>query len=144
MSFQWLQQRIQEEKDRRRRESITLERLPGALEELHGILKDCIDSYKSVFPQETIESVLLPSRIKVTVRESEELRAAQVRKVEVIIAPELPGFRVDRGDQAIPIELGLLGNDRLYYRDLERDRYLNMEDLTRRILDPLLFPKLRE
>ena len=35
MSFQWLQMRITEEKDRRAREAQILERLPRALDELH-------------------------------------------------------------------------------------------------------------
>jgi hypothetical protein len=144
MSFQWLQQRIQEEKDRRLRESLTLERLPSALEELHGTLKDCIESYQAEFEGETIDSVLLPAQIEATVRDSRNTPDDRTRKVKVAIAPEIPGFRIDHANYSVTVEVGLLGNDKLYYRDQERDVYLNMEDLTRRILDPVLFPKLRD
>jgi hypothetical protein len=40
--------------------------------------------------------------------------------------------------------VGVLPSDKLYYRDCEQDKYLTMEELTRRILDRVLFPKLRE
>src|ERR1700682_3962854 len=43
MSFQWLQMRIQEEKERRQREANILERLPRALEELHRSLIVCVE-----------------------------------------------------------------------------------------------------
>ena len=49
LSFQWLHMRIQEERDRRKRESITLERLPSALEELHEVLKQGIAAYAQAF-----------------------------------------------------------------------------------------------
>jgi len=41
-------------------------------------------------------------------------------------------------------EVGLLPNGRLSYRDREADQYLNIEDVTRRMLDRVLFPKLKE
>jgi hypothetical protein len=44
----------------------------------------------------------------------------------------------------VPLEIvvGLLPGDMLFYRD--GDKYLTMEELTRRILDQALFPKLAE
>jgi hypothetical protein len=143
MSFQWLHLRIQEEKDRREREKLTLERLPIALEELHDILKQGVDAFQHAFGSGTVEVVLLPSRIRITARESKNDRAPAAN-VEVALSPEIPGFRVERGERAVDIEVGILASTSLYYRDRERDVYLNMEDLTRRILDPVLFPKLRE
>jgi hypothetical protein len=142
MSFQWLHLRIQEEKDRRERETLTLERLPVALEELHGILKQGVNAYVEAFGADTVDIVLLPSRIKVTARDPHDQRAQPIAKVELIIAPEIPGFRLERGDRSVDIEVGILGSNNLFYRDRERDSYLNMEDLTRRVLDPVLFPKL--
>jgi hypothetical protein len=144
MSFQWLHLRIQEEKDRREREKLTLERLPIALEDLHDILKQGVDSYKEAFGSGTVEIVLLPSKIKITARESKNEHAQPLAKVEVVLAGEIPGFRVDRGDTSVDVEVGILSSNNLFYRDRERDVYLNMEDLTRRILDPVLFPKLRD
>ena len=142
MSFQWLHLRIQEEKDRRERETLTLERLPLALEELHGILKQGVNAYLEAFGPDTVDIVLLPSRIKVTARNPQDQRATPLARVELIIAPEIPGFRLERGDRTVDIEVGILGSNNLFYRDRERDSYLNMEDLTKRILDPVLFPKL--
>jgi hypothetical protein len=144
MSFQWLQQRIEEEADRRRRETITLERLPVELAGLHGILKGCIASYQEIFPDERIEAALLPTGIRITVQEPYGPRSGPSRTVDVAIAQEIPGYRVVCGETKISIEAGILGNDTLYYRDQERDMFLNTEDLTRRILDRVLFPKLRE
>jgi len=144
MSFQWLQLRIQEEKDRRQREMLTLERLPVALEELHGILKDGVRAYTEAFGEGTVEIVLLPSRIKITTRDPEDVRSQPIAKVEVTIAGELPGFRIERDENSVDVEVGILGSNNLFYRDRQRDVYLNMEDLTRRVLDPVLFPKLGE
>jgi hypothetical protein len=144
MSFQWLHLRIQEEQDRREREKLTLERLPIALEELHDILKQGVESYTEAFGPGTVEIVLLPSKIKVTARESNDDRAAPLAKVEVVLDAGIPGFRIERGDKSVDVEVGILSSSNLFYRDRERDVYLNMEDLTRRILDSVLFPKLRE
>jgi hypothetical protein len=136
--------RIQEEKDRRQREAMTLERLPQALEELYEILKQAIGSYAEVFGTNTVEITLLPSRIKITTREQRDGRWQDIGKVELIAVPEIPGFRVERGDCSLAVEVGLLPSQKLYYRDREQDVYLTMEELTRRILDRVLFPKLRE
>jgi len=144
MSFQWLQLRIQEEKDRRQREVLTLQRLPLALEELHDILKQGLRPYTSSFGEDTVDIVFLQNRIKVTARDPHDSRSQNTSKVEVALAPDIPGFRIERGEKKLDVEVGILGSNNLFYRDRERDVYLNMEDLTKRILDPLLFPKLPE
>jgi hypothetical protein len=142
MSFQWLHMRIQEEADRRKREAITLERLPIALEELYGILEQGIKEYRAVFGDETVESVMLPSRIRITTREQGAAGWKSLAEVEVVIEPDLPGFLVQRGETSTAVELGLLPSNNLYYRDREKDVYLTMEDVTRIVLDRTLFPKL--
>ena len=144
MSFQWLHMRIQEERDRRHREALTLERLPQALEELHGILRQALDAYKQAFGSDTVDMVLLSTRLKITSREQREERWHTVAKVEVIVTPEIPGFRIERGEYSVAVEVGLLPSQKLYYRDREQDVYLTMDDLTKRILDRVLFPKLKE
>jgi hypothetical protein len=144
MGFHWLQSRIQEERDRRQREALTLNRLPQALEELYAILKEGITAYQEAFGAETVESVLLPSRIKITAMADRDGRWQPVSKVEVAVAPEIPGFRIERGDSSTDVEVGLLPSNNLYYRDRERDVYLTLEDVIRRVLDRVLFPKLPE
>ena len=135
MSFQWLHMRIQEEKDRRKREAITFERLPSALEELHTVLQEGITAYTEAFGSDSVKLALLPSRIRVT---------TPAVQVDVVIAPEIPGFRIERGDTSLGVEVGLLPSNNLFYRDREQDVYLTLEDLTRRVLDRALFPKLPE
>ncbi len=144
MSFQWLQMRIQEEQERRERHSTTLERLPKALEELYQELKECLASYTETFGPESAEVALVPGRIKVSAREEREGRWHPIAKVEVILVPDIPGFRVERGEYSIAVEVGVLPSEKLFYRDREQDKYLTMEELTRRILDRVLFPGLRD
>jgi hypothetical protein len=144
MSLQWLQMRIQEEQERRERQSQTLERLPQALEDLYAQLRSCVQSYTSTFGTESAEVVLQPNRIKVSAREERDGRWHPVAKVDVILVPDLPGFRVERGEYSLAVEVGVLPSDKLFYRDREQDTYLTMEELTRRILDRVLFPGLRD
>ena len=47
-------------------------------------------------------------------------------------------------EYSLAIEVGVLPSDNLFYRDREQDLYLTLEDLTKRILDRVLFPKLTE
>lgn len=70
----------------------------------------------------------------------------QTSRVEVTLVPKLPGLQIDHGNGAEPvlIEIGLLPGDKLFYRDRVQDQYVTMEELTRRILDRALFPKLGE
>ena len=49
VSFQWLQLRITEEKERRDREAQILARLPGAVDELRDSLAICVEDYTAAF-----------------------------------------------------------------------------------------------
>ena len=64
--------------------------------------------------------------------------------MDVIGDPQLPGLQVQREGSTMSIQIGILPGDRLFYLDVGADQYLSMEELTRKILDRLLFPKLRE
>jgi hypothetical protein len=136
--------RVQEEKDRRQRESSALDRLPAALAELHSHLLLCVNEYIESFGPESAEIALLPSRIKVTSRELRDGRWHPAAKVEVLAVADIPGFRVERGEYSTAVEVGVLPSNKLFYRDREQDKYLTMDELTRRILDRVLFPKLRD
>ena len=144
MSFQWLQMRIQEETERREREANILERLPRALEELHRTLSICVEDYTRAFGPESADIVLLPSKIIVSVRELRDGKWVVASKVDVLTIASLPGFQIDRGETSLAIEIGLLPEDKLFFRDREQDKYLTAEDLTRRVLDRVFFPKLQE
>jgi hypothetical protein len=144
MTYEWLRMRIQEEEQRRQREADTLNRLPGAMDELHAMLQECVAAYQASFGAECAAIVCLPGHIKVTVREEREGKWQAAAKVEVVVAAEIPGFRVERGEYSLAVEVGILPNGKLYYRDCEQDKYLTAEELTRRVLDRALFPRLRE
>jgi len=137
MGFQWLQMRIQEERERRELRAKHLARLPAALQELYDQLSLCVKAYTDNFGHSSADIVMLPNRIRVTVREP-------AAKAEVSAVPELPGFLIERGEHKMEIEVGLLPSDKLFYRDHAADKYINMEELTRRVLDRVLFPALRE
>jgi hypothetical protein len=138
MTFQWLQMRITEEQERRRREKQILDMLPGALAELAGVLRDCVAAYTSAFGPDAVTLQLQPRAIRVAVQEP-------AATVDVLAVPEIPGFEVRRRDgDPLIIEVGLLPSNKLSYRDRGADQYLNVEEVTRRILDRALFPKLRE
>ncbi|MGA3016384.1 MAG: hypothetical protein ABSF62_04630 [Bryobacteraceae bacterium] len=142
MSYQWLHVRITEESERRKREASTLEKLPQALEEVRGAMAACVEAYTRTFGPETAELQASGQRLWMIVREEQNGRWEQRSKVDVTVAPALPGFRIERGGEPLEIVVGILPGDKLFYRD--GDQYLTMEELTRRILDKALFPKLGE
>ncbi|HUA62653.1 MAG TPA: hypothetical protein VML19_28110 [Verrucomicrobiae bacterium] len=144
MAFQWLDMRIGEERDRRKREADILERLPRALNELRDLLRGCIAEYQNAFGPESAEVSGVLSRIRVTVRELRDGKWETAAKVEINVDNKLPGLQIDRAGKALQIEIGMLGGEKLSYRDVETDQYITTEDLTRRILDRVLFPKLPE
>jgi hypothetical protein len=119
MSFQWLQMRISEENERRKREAATLERLPSALEEVHGAILTCIENYQEAFGPEAADVHLQSSKIRVISREKVEGRWQQIALVEVVLVPTMPGFQIDYGNGVEPllIEVGLLPSDKIFYRD---------------------------
>ncbi len=135
MSFQWLQMRITEEKERREREARILERLPRALEDLQQNLGACIEAYAAAFGSHSATLTNSGLNLKVEVPDS--------AGVAIEAQPEMPGFIVRNPAGTLEIEVGMLPGDRVFYRDRELDQYLTMEELTRRILDRALFPKLR-
>ena len=145
MSFQWLEMRITEESDRRQREAEIEARMPVAMEEVHGALKDCVDHYRAVFGDESAVLKLLASRIMLEVRDQKDGRWQPAGHVEIIARTAIPGFEVDRGEGVEPltIEVGLLPGNKLCYRDRERDQYVTMDEMTKRMLDRALFPKLK-
>jgi len=142
MSFQWLQMRIEEENDRREKEAQTLERLPQVMEEVHRALADCVEEYIAAFGKESIELSYFMHKIRVTVREMKDGKWEKAAKVEVTAIPKLPGIHIDRAEGALDIEVGLLPGDKTFYKHGEK--FLEMEELTRQILDKSLFPKLGE
>ena len=143
MTPQWLEMRIQEEQDRRRREAKTLELLPRGLEELHQQLSECIDGYKQAFGSEAADITNLVSKLRITIREEQGGKWQPRAKVDISIVSMPPSFKVERGESdALMIDLGLLPGDRLSFR--LNDQYLTPEDVSRHILDRVLFPKLGE
>lgn len=138
--------RISEENDRRKRESEILERLPRALEEVHEAVVECVKSYQEAFGEQSAEVSLSGGKLRLNVRTEREGRWQQSSRVEVAIAPDIPGFQVDRGTGGEPfiVEVGVLPGDKLFYRDRAKDQYVTMEELTRRVLDRALFPNLSE
>jgi hypothetical protein len=138
MGFQWLEMRIAEERDRRQREAHIFEMLPAALAELHGILEECVQGYTAEFGADSASLEWEPPAIRVSTKEPPA-------SVEIVANPEIPGFDVRRsGGDPLILELGLLPGNKMSYRDRGADQYLNMEEVTRRILDRTLFPKLKE
>jgi hypothetical protein len=142
MSLEWLQTRISEEKDRREREARILERLPRALQEIHATLTACIEAYTQAFGPEVAQIRFDESRIVVTVREQRQGSWEETARVEIALAPKLPGFQVEGAGEPVLVEVGLLPGDRLFYK--HREKFLSLEDVTRRALDRTLFPKLGE
>jgi len=142
MTFQWLQMRITEENERRLKEAQTLERLPRVMDEVHEAIVDCADEYAAAFGKEAIELKYFLHKLRLTVNEQKEGKWEKAAKVEVNTVTKPPGIRVDRDGDVFEIEVGLLPGDKLFYKD--GDQFLTMEELTRRILDRALFPKLGE
>ena len=142
MGFHWLEMRIAEEQERRQREAQILERLPRALEEVHSALSDCIADYTASFGPESVDLQLQGSKIRISVLAEEDRKWQQRAKVEISTVPSVPGFQIECGAEPVIIETGMLPGDKFFYRDREQDQYLDMSDLTRRILDRALFPKL--
>jgi len=140
MNIQWIEARIAEEQERRQREDNILKSLPSALEELYESLKECVDMYKNTFGPRSATIQLGAGRLRVEARE--EVDGKWVARAEILVTNDhaVPGFRIERGGEPYLIEVGVIAGDKFSYRD--GDDYLTMEDLTRRVLDRTLFPKL--
>jgi hypothetical protein len=135
MSFQWLELRISEERERRNREAKILARLPGAMDELGANLASCVHAYTAAFTDNSV--LLTQDGPRLTV-------AADSKRVEVLADPQLPGLQIQRDGVSMPIQIGILPGEGLFYLDLGADQYLSMDELTRKILDRVLFPNLKE
>jgi len=140
MSFQWLDMRIAEEKERREREALVRERLPRALDELYGDLQRCVEAYREAFGSESAEICLHGAGIRVTVRDERTGQWQQCAQVQIRTVPALPGFWIENGGEPVPIEVGTLPGDKLLFK--YREQYLTVEQVTRLILDPAFFPGL--
>jgi hypothetical protein len=135
MSFHWLTMRLGEEKDRRARELQIRSMLPGAIDDLAAQLAGCVDAYNSAFADPAASTDRTPERLSISAGEN---------RVDIVTDIELPGFHVRRDSMSLAVQVGVLPNGKPFYFDVAGDQYLNMEDLTRRILDRVLFPKLRD
>ncbi len=142
MPFQWLQMRITEEQERRHREAEIRRRLPHALDELRESLIACLESYVAAFGADSAELQSNGDSLRIVVREPEGGNWNETAKVDITSVPALPGLQIDGGAGTFQIEVGLLPNEKVFYRDREQDQILTMEGLMRRILDRALFPKL--
>jgi hypothetical protein len=140
MSYQWLQMRITEENDRRQREAQTLSRLPAVMDEVHQAVAECVQTYAAAFGKEAIELSYFLHKVRVTVRELKDGKWEKVAKIEVTTATKPPSLHIDRSGSVMDIEVGLLPGEKVFYKDGEE--FLTMEELTRRILEGSLFPKL--
>ena len=142
MSYQWLDMRITEEKERREREAVVQKRLPRAFDELHRELRECVEAYRTAFGPESAEIHMHGAEIQVTVRSHRAGHWQQSAQVRVHAVHELPGFRIDSGGEPVDISVGTLPGDKVLLKHGEQ--YLTMEQLTKLILDQAFFPDLRE
>jgi hypothetical protein len=142
MSYQWLDMRITEEKERREREAVVQKRLPRAHDELHHELRECVEAYRAAFGAESAEIHMHGAEIQVTVRSHRTGHWQQSAQVRVQAVHELPGFRIDQGGEPVDVTVGTLPGDKVLLK--HGDQYLTMEQLTRLILDPAFFPDLGE
>ena len=134
MAFQWLQLRMSEEKERRERERQVLARLPSAIDEVEAGLRECVAACAAAFGD---AAELRRKGLDLAV-------TGEGGSVEVVAVLELPGLEIRRDGSARQIQVGMLPGDRVFYLDLMSDQYLSMDELTRLILDRVLFPKLKE
>jgi len=142
--FQWLRMRITEERERREREALILERLPIATSDLLENLTSCIAAYNEAFGADLVDMRHDPPHYYISVRDFECGQWLDRAQIEIFADPAVPGFQIDRAGAQLVIEVNVLTGDKVIYRDRERDEYLTMEELTRRILDRSFFPKLGE
>ncbi len=140
MGFQWLSMRISEEKDRRERQRAVLERLPGALDELHAELAACLADYAAAFGAGSASITLSDGKITIDIRDRVDGEWVSRGAIEISTVTRLPGFEVSQGGKRFEIVIGMLPGSKLFHKAGEE--FLNPEDLTRRILDRVLFPKL--
>src|SRR5580704_12416894 len=93
--FNWLQLRIEEEKDRRQRESMILDRLPLAVDELSQSLSACIETYNAAFGAGAAELDSQPRRMRILVRDAGGEMSHEQARIEITSVPTMPGFQID-------------------------------------------------
>jgi hypothetical protein len=142
MNLQWLQMRISEEQERLEREHNIHRRLPSALEELHESLMECLHAYTEAFGPRSASIHFISGRVRIEVRDEVDGRWVTRSEITIINDVKIPGFRIDRAGEPYLVEVGVLADDKLFYRDGED--YVTLEEVTRRILDRALFPKLAQ
>jgi hypothetical protein len=140
MNLEWMEMRIAEEHDRREREENIRRRLPTALEELNESLTECVQTYTAAFGQKSASIQFAGGRVRIEAREEVDGRWATRAEITISNDLKLPGFRIDRAGEPYVVEVGVLAGDNVFYRD--GDDYITIEEVTRRILDRALFPKL--
>jgi hypothetical protein len=140
MSFQWLDMRITEEKERRERDAVVQERLPRALGELYAELEQCVEVYRLAFGADSAEIRRNGAGIQVTVRDQRTGQWQECAHVQIQTVPTLPGFRIENGKEPEHLEVGTLPGDKLLFK--YQSQYLTLEQVTRLILDPAFFPDL--
>ena len=132
--------RISEENERRQKEALTLDRLPRIMDEVNSAISECTEAYRQAFGKESVDLSYFLHKIRLTVREQKEGKWEKAARVEVSTLTKPPSLHIDRNGDVIDIEVGVLPGDKVFYKDGEK--FLTMEELTRRILDRSLFPKL--
>ncbi len=142
MTFQWIQLRISEEQERRNREDVVRARLPLALEELRDALCICASEFNTAFEDQAAEVASVANELRISVRQQRGGSWKDRARVTVSVNPELPGFTVAGAGEPRLVQVGMLAGDKLFYKSGER--YLSMDDLTKLILDGVLFPELGE
>ena len=135
MSFQWLEMRIGEERDRRAREKQILDRLPGAMDELEESVKACLDGYTAAFPGDPAA----PGRdgLRLGVTGTGGAWRSRLRR-------SFPDSRSRRRARRSRFRSASCRATNCFISTWPEDRYLSMEELTKRILDRVLFPKLKD
>jgi hypothetical protein len=118
--------RIQEERERRERQANNLARLPGALQQIHDHLAECTQSYTEKLHRKFRRrfgghrAAARPD-LGATVWEERDGNWQALSQVDVVSVPDMPGFRMERGEYSLAVEAGLLPGDKLSYRDREQD-----------------------
>jgi hypothetical protein len=140
MGQQWLDMRIVEERERREREAATLAMLPTALGELHATVEECVRDFDRTFGPGAAEARLEGGRIHVEVRDQQGGKWVARPPVFISLIPELPGFLVEAGTETLRVEIGSVPGGHYYYR--VGDDYITLDELTRLMLDKVLFPRL--
>lgn len=114
-------------------ETNILNRLPSALDELRAALAGCMETYNQAFGEGDATLETAGGAVHIITGNA---------RVNISLDPPLPGCRVDQGSNRLAIEVGILPGTNLFFR--EADKYITLEEMTRRILDRALFPKLKD